>query len=245
MSISKALSLFIQQRVDDIFDDMKATFLPSMASKTKRMSFGAYSLGSLYENSARALGGKPSEKTLAGLSDVANVYLEGEKEKLKAALLAEVTAEARNDEMGQESEEKLRERLVAAVERAEAGVKRIVDVEANRAKTVGYTEGVIQSATSLGDEDPTVAWLCVHDDRLCDLCKRLHLMPDGLTPRSWKLSQCTHEYGNKDSLKPSLAGLHPHDRCILVYVPRKWGFHNGNLTFIGGDYDLYRDQQGL
>jgi len=247
VSIPKSLADFISNRVDDVFDEMRSSFLPSKdESKSKILSFGAYSLDKLYEQSARSMGTEPNEKTLSGLTEVASTYLEAAKQRLKAAIMAEVIAEARNKDSGQESADDLKTRLAAAIERAEAEVKRTVDVEAGRAKSVGYTEGIIRSAASLGDEDPTVVWICVHDDKLCDLCKRLHLLPDGLTPRAWKLSQCTHEYGNKDSTRPSMAGLHPHDRCILAYTPKGWGYKpaSNDLVFIGGDYDLYDAQQG-
>ncbi len=223
---------------------MKQTFIPSDKPKNKLLSIGSFSLDALYEQSAKALGGIPSTKTLASLTDVAGTYLDAAKARLKAALMAEVIAEQRNQEAGQESEDGLRARLAVAVEKAEAEVMRIVDVEANRAKSVGYTEGIIRSAASLDDDDPTVVWICVHDDALCDVCRRLHLLPDGITPRAWRLSECTHEYGNKDSIRPSMAGLHPHDRCILAYTPKGWGYRSGELYYVGPQYDLIKDQRG-
>jgi hypothetical protein len=79
----------------------------------------------------------------------------------------------------------------------------------------------------------------------CNECLRLHMMPDGVTPLTWKLSQLSMNYHKRGENNPSVSGEHPGCRCSIAYLPEGWGFKNGYVSFISLDHDEYKSQRGL
>jgi hypothetical protein len=78
----------------------------------------------------------------------------------------------------------------------------------------------------------------------CNDCKRLHLMPDGITPRLWKLSELKASYGKRGDEVPSLINRHPFCRCQLVYLTKGFGFNDkGKLKYVQEGYDAYSIQK--
>ena len=72
------------------------------------------------------------------------------------------------------------------------------------------------------------------------------MLPDGVTPRVWKLSEVGAGYHKKGDLNPKIAGLHPHCRCCLTSLLNGFGFNSsGMVTYIGKGHDEFAKQRGM
>jgi hypothetical protein len=106
-------------------------------------------------------------------------------------------------------------------------------------------DGIVKVNASAGVEDPLIYFVVVRDDDLCDECRRLHLLPDGVTPKVWRLSEVKRGYHRKTDDVPSLGGEHPHCRCSLVTIMKGYGFtKSGGITYISPDHDELEAQRG-
>ena len=102
---------------------------------------------------------------------------------------------------------------------------------------------ISRTASGAGEYDPSVYFVVVKDDRTCKECIRLHLMPDGVTPRIWKFSELKQGYHKRGEDNPSAFGLHPHCRCTLTYLANGYGFDNrGWATYVARGHDQYSIQ---
>lgn len=205
----------IEKLVDEVFDKLKGRYL-SPAAAGKRMVVGYardLSLPGIYEEALIAEGGVPDIELLNTLVSSTGRYLEASKEKAKAdivrAIVAALSARAATGATDEEVAETLAETLEEQWTKVTHSVERIVDTEASQARGVGLMQGIIEQAEETGT-DPMVYWVVRKDHRLCGECKRLHLMPDGVTPRVWYLSEVSHAYHVRGENFPSIGGLHPH-----------------------------------
>lgn len=122
----------------------------------------------------------------------------------------------------------------------------IAAAEGAKAKNMGVAFSIARYAAINNIEDPTVFFVTAKDDKVCEECKRLHLLPDGVTPRVWKFSELKFTYHKKGENNPSVNGLHPFCRCYLTVLPKGYGFDaNGQIKFISLDHDEYKKQRGL
>jgi hypothetical protein len=95
-------------------------------------------------------------------------------------------------------------------------------------------------------DDPVVYWVIVRDEHVCGECVRLHMLPDGVTPRCWYLSEVGHGYHKKGQDNPKVGGLHPHCRCSMVTLLPGYGFSaSGNVAFISLNHDEVARQRGV
>ena len=81
----------------------------------------------------------------------------------------------------------------------------------------------------------------------CKFCIANHLLPDGITPRAYKMSEVSGGYLSQQDRKDgkiSLAGQHPHCRCSMYFVPSGYGYKQGRFTFIGLNHDEFNHQRG-
>jgi hypothetical protein len=75
------------------------------------------------------------------------------------------------------------------------------------------------------------------------VCRRLHLLDNGKTPRVYKLSEVGHGYHKKGQDDPKLGGLHPHCRCTLVTLMPGFGFDKaGMVKYISRTHDEWAKQ---
>ena len=79
----------------------------------------------------------------------------------------------------------------------------------------------------------------------CNECLRLHMLPDGVTPKVYRMSELSMNWHKRGEDRPSCNGEHPGCRCSLQQLPPGWGFKGGYLAFISLDWDEYKDQHGL
>jgi hypothetical protein len=128
--------------------------------------------------------------------------------------------------------------------KAKSNLEAIAEYESTKLRNLGTMMEITNVSASIEDSDPTVFFVVVRDNVTCKECIRLHLMPDQVTPRLWKLSELTQAYHKRGNESPSAFGLHPHCRCTLTYLTRGFGFDKtGKLKYQEEAYDAYSIQR--
>ena len=122
----------------------------------------------------------------------------------------------------------------------------IMETESTIHRNTSIMDGIVRSNAAAGIEDPTVFFVTVNDQHRCDECTRLHVQPDGITPRVWKLSELGAGYHKKGEENPKIGGLHPHCRCVLTTLLRGYGFSGaGRVQYIRPGHDEFAAQRGM
>jgi hypothetical protein len=249
-TLTKGSVKVIEDAVDELFDRIKARvlgpdFFKYAGDKKVYVGFkGGHTIPGIYRLAATMEDVTPNERVLNGLVKVAEGYLDAERERVKAQVLGAVNSwlinKPKADPMRVLSGE-----LAPIWAQTLDKVSQIVDTESTKARNMGTLEGVSEIAAARGIEDPSVFFIVVRDDSLCDECKRLHLMPDGKTPKVYKLSEVSGGYHKRGDNTPSVNGLHPRCRCSLVNLAPGYGFDDGGgITFIDIDHDEFAVQRG-
>ena len=248
-SLTKRALRQISSSVDSIFRRIKWRVLgpnysaPIEDGKLKYIK--RWSLPGLYHSAAVEEGVEPNERMLNSLMTIAEGYLDAEAERTKAKITHAVHVSL-NKNPDDPFEDILIEELKPVWEEAVHAVVKIVDTEGTTARNLGTLEGVSKAGAMLGNEDPYVFFIPVRDNDLCAECKRVHLLPDGKTPRVFKTSEVSTGYHDRGTESPSVSGLHPHCRCSLTGMARGYGFDGGGMIrFVALDHDEYRAQRGL
>jgi len=133
--------------------------------------------------------------------------------------------------------------VASEMDKARHQMKTIAEAESTKTRNMGHTMEIAANAEKQGIEDPTVFFIVVRDGLLCNECKRLHMLPDGITPRAFKMSDLSMGWHKRGDDRPSACGEHPFCRCSLSQLPPGWGFKNGFVSFIGLGYDEYKEQR--
>lgn len=202
-----------------------------------------WSLPGLYHSAAAEEAMEPNEKMLHGLMTIAEGYIDAEAERTKAKV-AHAVQTALNGDADADLEALIIEELEPVWKETTENVVRIVDTEGTTARNMGTLEGVARAADMIGNEDPYVFFIPVRDDKLCAECKRVHLLPDGKTPRIFKMSEVSTGYHKRGDDAPSVSGLHPHCRCSLTGMARGYGFDaGGKIEFRSLDHDEFAAQR--
>jgi hypothetical protein len=120
----------------------------------------------------------------------------------------------------------------------------ILEAETSKYKNLGTVMDISRVAASANEKDPSVFFVMVRDNVTCSECIRLHCMPDGITPRVWKLSELSASYGKRGDTAPSMINRHPHCRCQITYLSEGFGFNkHGKVTYHREGFDAYQVQQ--
>lgn len=175
------------------------------------------SLPGMY-SSAYVAGGaenQPSFQSIKGLASVADTYIQAASERFKAKALAEIenqmaTASLQSD---YNFEQELNDALIELFDKAQGETKRILETEVQRAKTIGVNDSALEFMTQAGDEDGNVYALTRQDKFVCRYCRDFYLMPDGVTPKIYKLSELKAGYLDRGNPEPNLPPVHPN--CFL------------------------------
>lgn len=229
----------IKDAVDAMFNALRDQFMPA---EGKVLRIGYSTLGELYEQAVRASGGVPDPDTKQSLNEIADTYLDAAQSRMEANLKHVLTAVKHSKKEDKQID--TQSAIDEVVEKATTEVERIVDTESQRARAVGTWEGVSQAAAQMNIDDPTVFFVVVRDESLCDECKRLHLLPNEITPRVWKLSEVAHEYHERGNEYPTIQGLHPHCRCTKTILFPGFGFDSsGMVHWKGPDWDEFKSQR--
>lgn len=118
----------------------------------------------------------------------------------------------------------------------------IVEDQLNQGQAFGSLDGILAMSKSIGIDDPTVVKIPVKDKLLCVKCRNLHLMPDGVTPKAYKLSELAATAGDYKNPVPSIGPAHINCRCQITLISPNFGFRNGRIDYIGKDHDEYKHQ---
>jgi hypothetical protein len=236
--------------VETLFDRLKKRLLgPGARGKIMIFNFDKIpTLTGLFETASEQEGMSPRDEVLEGVLDVAGSYIDAHKEKTKARILREVQAAVTNaSAVGKtiDTDKVLREQLLDVWTDVKRDVKTIVETEATIARNTSIFDAVGRIASITGQEDPVVFFITVRDQYCCDECKTIHIQPDGVTPRVWRMSEVQAGYHKKGVDAPSMGGLHPNCRCILTHLHLGYGFDaSGRITYIEHGHDEFKAQRG-
>jgi hypothetical protein len=182
---------------------------------------------------------------LQGLLVSADGYIESLKNKTRSNLKEAVDGLVREAKLADKKVETsaVQEIIKEEMKKARSYMTAIVESEATKLRNLGGLMNISRMAASVGDDDPTVFFVVVKDAITCKECIRLHLLEDGITPRTWKFSELKQGYHKRGEDNPSAFGLHPHCRCTLVYLARGFGFDDkGKATYHSDNFDAYSSQ---
>jgi hypothetical protein len=251
--ISKKARKAIEFAIDLLFERAKARLLGPEARKRdgKFLAFKfvpELTLSSLFTAASREEGVKePNYDLLTGLLSIAESYLDAQKEKAKAQTVQAVQSfiqDAHVKGVKTDINTVLGGQLAELWGKVTDDVKTIVETEATIARNMGIDDAIQRLSAMAGIDDPTVLFVVVRDGHRCEECTRLHLMPDGITPRLWKRSQVKTGYHKRGEKVPSVGGLHPHCRCVMAVLMPGYGFDSSGLVvWKAKDYDAYAEQQ--
>lgn len=251
--LSQANISAIHSAVDQTFDKLKLRFLgPQSIGKRIYVNVGYVrhdSLPGLFEAAGREEGVAANMRALHQILKVAGGFVDATRERVKARVVREVQGfltDAFNQNVNTDLETVLGGKLTEVWSETAHAVRRIIDTEATHTRNLGVLDGIVRINAQQGIEDPVVYFVVVRDSSLCSECKRLHLLPDGITPRLWHLSDVGGGYHSKGDETPKQGGLHPHCRCSMVTLMPGYGFDpKGMVTYIKKDHDEFARQRSL
>lgn len=250
-SLTPAAARKVDASVDEIFDRLMTRLLGH--GMTGRHLFiqtnDDLSLPGIFHAATTGEGGKVDTYLLNGVADIARDYINKNREQAKAQTKHRIQALLSDVQAGripaEDFENHVESDLHQLWDTIRSGVERVVDTESEHAKTIGLKSGIDQINDSLGVDDPVVCFIPVHDDALCDECRRLHLLPRSNTPRCWLSSEVEASYHRRGTDRPSWNLLHPHCRCALATVLPGFGFDSdGRITFIATGHNELAYQRG-
>jgi hypothetical protein len=243
----------IEAAVDKIFARAKARFggrVPPNTAKGLILSLKPHlSIPGLFKLAAKTEGTPANEEALHGVVKIGMSYLDATKEKAKAKMVHEVQTfitDAHNKGIDTDVETVLGGAISDLWGDITTDVKRIMETESTIARNVSLMDSISKVNLSAGISDPLVFFVVVRDNTLCTECKRLHVQPDGITPRVWRMSELGSGYHKKGQPNPKVGGLHPNCRCILVTLLPGYGFNSsGHVEYKSPGYDEYATQRGI
>jgi hypothetical protein len=240
--------------IDDIFDRIALQFignLPKYQNKklavfSSQENFGLSNLfvQAMQNKMPNAL----EQDVLRSLLVSADGYIESLKSKTRSnvtELVDGIVKEARIRNEPVDSQF-LENAIQEEMGKASTHLKTVIESEATKLRNLGSMMDITRSAANVNDSDPTVFFIMVKDASTCKECLKLHMMPDGITPRLYKFSELKQGYHKRGETQPSAFGLHPHCRCTLTYLSRGFTFDkSGKLDYHSQDYDLYSVQRAV
>jgi hypothetical protein len=248
MKFPKSIQNLILSAVDQLFERLKARYFGPDPRKRyalggKKLTFNhKLTAPTLYEAVGRETNTKSNHDTLAPVLKVAEAYIDAVKEKTKARALNEVTTFV-NENPKTDYKTALGGKLSEIYGEAHHDIKRIVETETQLIHNVGVLEAAGKVFALKNLKEPIVFWVCVHDSSLCKECARLHLLPDGITPRVWLQSEVGAGYHKRGDPNPKMI-LHPNDRCVMSFLLPGFGFDgSGKITYVGPEHNEFAKQR--
>ncbi len=237
--------------VDRMFDTLAYKLLGNIPKlRNKSPFFGTTPAMSLAHIFIQALGGKEpnhlERDVLRSILNSSHGYIESLKNRTSSNVVESVDAlvkEAKNRSEYVNSAQ-VAEVISAEMEKARGHMKTIAEAETTKTRNLAHTMEIAGDAEKEGIDDPTVFFIVVRDGLLCPECKRLHVLPDGVTPKVYRMSELSMGYHKRGEDSPSSVGEHPGCRCTLSQLPPGWGFKDGYVSFISLNHDEYKKQHG-
>ena len=232
----------IDAAVDSVFDNLLARLLGG-SFRNKNLFIRIVhdqTIPGLFENAVNEEGGQVDTDMLGNIIEVAQDYLQKYRSEAKAATKRKIQAVLHDVHTGRVKPEDFRNHvegeLVDLFGKVKAGVHAVVASETQLASTMGTKTAIDQISGALGIE-PIFCFVPVRDKAICEECVRIHLLPDGITPRVFKESEISHDYHVRGSDTPSFHELHPHGRCSLSSILPGFGFDaSGRVAWIHPDH---------
>ncbi|HLD91659.1 MAG TPA: hypothetical protein VI911_11730 [Patescibacteria group bacterium] len=241
----------LEKLVDERFDPITLEFLGLIPkiSREKKIIFST-SKNSLTSLFLQSLGtkdpNKSEEDTLKSLLRIANGYIESLKQKTKAKVTNRIDGYIRDKTT---KDKKIDAQTIHGmfneeIDSAKNHFKLIANCESSKAANMGTALQIAKVGASQGIDDPVVFYIVSNDERTCSECKRVYLLPDGVTPRTWRLSELSHGYHKKGDPTPSISGNHPNERCAMAFLAPNWGFNEGGyVAYKGKGWDELKNQR--
>lgn len=241
----------IEQAVEKLFEKIRAHTFGDKHPTGKRL-YIAYkpelTLKGIFTAGAAEEGVVPSEDLLKTLLKISGAYLEAAEAKAKAKTVQAVQSfliDAGNKGVQTDLQTVLEGKLYEVMGETQRDVKRIMETESTVIRNTSIMDGIVRSNAAAGIDDPTVFFVTVRDQHRCEECTRLHVQPDGVTPRVWKLSELGSGYHKRGDPQPKVGGLHPHCRCVLTTLMPGYGFNaGGRVQYKSPGYDEFKAQRG-
>jgi len=241
----------IARIVEDLFDKIALQFIgdiPKLKYKKLLLIGHAQNLGlpHLFVQAMQNRVPNPIEQdALKGLLDSAHGYIEALKNRTKSNITEKVDGMVKeaNLRKGRINQEEIQNVINDELDKAQKHLRTIVESEGTKFRNIGSMMDISRVASSIGDQDPYVFFVVVKDNKTCKECIKLHIMPDGVTPKIYKFSELKQGYHKRGEDQPSAFGLHPHCRCTLTYLTKGFGFNKkGLIVYKGENHDAYKEQ---
>jgi hypothetical protein len=173
-------------------------------------------------------------------------YIESLKHKTSSNVVESIDALVKESKLRGEyvSSSQVNELISKEMEKARSQMKLIAEAETTKTRNFGHVMDISNKSGNAGIEDPTIFFIIVRSTA-CFECIRLHMLPDGITPKVYKMGELSMGWHKRGDDTPSACGEHPNCHCVLQQLPPGWGFKNGFVSFIGLEHDEYRAQRGL
>lgn len=252
IGISSTGKAKIATAIEDMFDRLALQLLGEVPKlKNKKLIIittkNEFSLAHLFVAAMKNKSLNDVEKdVLKGVLDTAYGYLDSLKSRTQSNVTERVDAlikesKARNLSVSMDQVSVI---LRDEMEKAKSHIRAIAESESTKARNMGVAMDITRVAADLSDNDPTVFFVIVRDGKTCNDCLRLHMMPDEVTPRLWKLSELKQSYGKRGDAYPSIVNRHPHCRCQLTYLSKGFGFNaRGYISYVAQGHDAIADQR--
>lgn len=250
-TLPRSVVKMIHGAVDAVFDKAVARLL-ARPPVDKRIYLGTkprVTLPSLFEAASAEERAKADQDVLRTLLQIAEGFVDAQRHSTKAHVVKAVESwlnKAAATGVDTDVKTVLEGELAGVWRKASDTMHKIVASESNVVKNTGTLDGVVRVNAASGIEDPVVYFVVVRDDKLCDECRRLHLLDDGKTPKLWYLSEVGHGYHKAGEADPKLGGLHPHCRCTIATMLPGYGFDGaGMVKYVAPGHVEIHAQRGI
>jgi hypothetical protein len=250
--ISSASKEQIAKLVDDLFDKTTLRFLgnvPKLQQK-KHILIGFEQNVNLANLFVQAMNNKYlnhiEQDVLKGILGDAYSYIDILKNKTSNNIIQQLEGIAREARISGEKivQETLTGIITKELDKARSSLETIAASESTKARNLGSVMDITRASAADGIKDPIVGFAVIRDNSTCEQCVRVCLMPDGVIPRLYYLSELSAGYFKRGDQVPSILGMHPHCRCTIFTVPSDWGFtEKGHITFKSIGYNALEEQR--
>jgi hypothetical protein len=124
---------------------------------------------------------------------------------------------------------------------------RVVTTELAQATNLGSFDAIVENNRSKGADEIHVYKIGPHDGKTCKYCMKFWFLPDGATPRVYKLSELIangSNFGRKAAdWQPTIGITHPNERHVLLELPPSWGFSGSSVVYKSKDHNELKAQR--
>ena len=216
--ISSASKEAINKVVEDIFDRIALQFIGDIPKlKYKKLLLIShephFGLANLFIQAMANKAPNPIEAdALKSLLESSHGYIEALKNRTRSNITERIDGAVKEAQLRKEkvTEETVQALMAEELNKAKAHLRAITESESTKLRNVGALMDISRVSSSIGDPDPNVFFVVVKDGKTCNECLKIHLEPNQVTPRVWKLSELKQSYHKRGEEFPSAFGLHPH-----------------------------------